>query len=262
MMRNHAARTAFCTTLVLTTLFLGCCINIGNNFRAKAERTEDLTASSAGLTSIDVSTEVGAIRLEACEGDEVQITAEITVKAKTEEEAEALVQDVRIVAEPSGDKLVVKAVKPSDFGRNQLAVDLTISAPARLALHCSTDVGDIRTAGFDGNVTAKTDVGTIECRDLRGETNLHTNVGDVRLDFASDAPAALQASASSNVGNVDFTGPAEISARLEAEVNVGSINTDRPLTVTGKIEKSVRATLGQGEGRIALSTNVGSIRIR
>jgi hypothetical protein len=91
---------------------------------------------------------------------------------------------------------------------------------------------------------------------------VHTNVGDVHLAFASDAPAALQASATSNVGNVDFTGPADISARLDAQVNVGSIDTRRPLTVTGKIEKSVRATLGQGEGKIALSTNVGSITIR
>jgi Toastrack DUF4097 len=262
MARNGLTRIGFAAALVLTTLFVGCCVNIGGNFRAKAERTEELTASAAEITTLDVSTNVGTIKLDAAEADEVRIVAEITVKAKTEEEAEALVQEVRIVAESSGQRLVVKAVKPSGFGRNQLAVNFTITAPANLALQCTTNVGDIHTAGFTERVTAKTDVGTIRCSDLRNQVDLHTNVGDIRAAYASDAPAVLQASASTNVGNVDFTGPDTISATLEAHVNVGSIDTDRPLTVTGKIQKSVRATFGDAEGKIALRTNVGSIKIR
>ena len=262
MMRNHLTKLGFYSALVLTTLFVGCCVNLGGSFRAKAERTEELTASAADVITLDVSTNVGTIDIEPGQTDEVRIEAEITVKAKTEEEAEMLVQEVRIVAEKSGQKLVVKAVKPSGFGRNQLAVDFTITAPPRLALACVTNVGDIRLTGFTDRVTAKTDVGTIRCRDLHGETDLHTNVGDITLEYAAAAPAALRASATTNVGNVEFTGPETISAQLEARVNVGSIDTDRPLTITGKIEKSVRATLGDAEGRISLRTNVGSVKIR
>ena len=262
MARNCAARMGLCTALVLTTLFLGCCVNIGGDFRAKAQRTEELTASAAEMTTLDVSTNVGTIKLDTAESTEVHIVAKITVKAKTEEEAEALVEEVRIVVEPTGQRLVIKAVKPSGFGRNQLAVNYTITAPASLALQCTTDVGDIRIAGFAERVTAKTDVGTIRCTDLRNDVDLHTNVGDVRAAYAPDAPAALRASATTNVGNVDFTGPDDISASVEARVNVGSIDTDRPLTVTGKIGKSLRATLGNAEGNISLRTNVGSIKIR
>jgi hypothetical protein len=192
----------------------------------------------------------------------VQITAEITVKAKTEEEAEALVEEVQIVAEQSGRTLIIKAEKPSHFGRNQLSVDFTITAPAHLALDCTTNVGDIKVAGFRDRVAAKTDVGTIRCTDLRGDANLHTNVGDIQAIYAADAPAALDISATTNVGNVDFTGPTEMSARLAASVNVGSIDTDRPLTITGQIKKSIKATLGNAEGDVTLRTNVGSIRIR
>lgn len=262
MIRNRMARIGFYAALVLTTLFVDGCVNIGGTFKAKAQRAEDLTASAADLTSLDVATNVGTLKLDAAESDEVRISADITVKAKTEEEAEALVEEVRIVAEPSGQKLTVKAVKPSGFGRNQLSVDFTITAPAALALQCTTNVGDIRIAGFDDRVTAKTDVGTIDCTGLRQTTDLHTNVGDIRLACASDAAAALQAKATTNVGNIHFTGPDAISATLEAHVNVGSIDTDRPLTITGKIDKSVRATLGDGEGKISLRTNVGSVKIR
>ena len=261
-MRNYAARAPFHAALVLTTLFVGCCVNIGSDFKAKAQRTEERTASAAEVTTLNVSTNVGTLKLNAAEADEVRIVAEITVKAKTEEEAEALVQEVRIVAEPSGQKLVIKAVKPADFGRNQLAVNFTITAPAHLTLQCNTNVGDIRITGFDDRVTAKTDVGTIRCTDLRNEVDLHTNVGDIQAAYASDAPAVLQASASITGGNVAFTGPDDISARREAHVNVGSIDTDRPLTVTGKVGKSLGAALGSAEGKISLRTNVGSIKIR
>jgi len=261
MVRNRWNRTGLCVALALTTVFLGCCVNIGGEFRAKAHRSEDLTASPADMTALDVSTNVGSITLKAAQTNEVHIAAKITVRAKTEEEAEALVHEIRIEAEPSGDKLVVRAVKPSGFGRNQLSVDFTITAPPALALQCETNVGDIRIDDFDDRVAAKTDVGTIHCHGLRRNVDLHTNVGDIHAAYDPDAPASLRATITTNVGKIALIAPDEVSARLEAGVNVGSIETGRPLMVSGKIEKSIRATLGQGEGKISLRTNVGSIAI-
>ena len=201
---NSAMRICLVSTLVLMTVFLGCCVNMGGNYRAKAQRTEDLTATATDVTMLEVSTEVGTIELEGSDVSQVSITADITVKSKTTEEAEALVEEVEIVAEQSGDRLVVKAVKPSGFGRNQLCVSFTISAPSNLALRCTTNVGDVRISGFGESVVAKTDVGTIRCVDLRSKADLHTNVGDITCSYASDAPAALEAKADTNVGNVDF----------------------------------------------------------
>lgn len=256
------ARISLVGTLVLVTLFVGCCVNVGDDYRAKAQRSEDMTVSAAEVAGLDVRTNVGTITLDSADVGEVRIMAEITVKAKTQEVAEALVEQVRIVAERSGRTLIVKAEKPSGFGRNQLAVDFHITAPARLALDCTTNVGDVRIAGFADRVAAKTDVGTIRCTDLRSDADLRTNVGDIQATYAMDAPAALAVSATTNVGNIDFAGPDRMSARLGASVNVGSIDTERPLTVTGPIKKSIKATIGEAEGNITLRTNVGSIRIR
>jgi len=262
MGQNRTKRVCLATVLVLTMLFLGCCVNIGSDLRAKAERTEELSASLTDVASLVVSTNVGTIRLQSADIIQVAIVAEITVTAKTVEEAESLVEEIRITAEQSGQELRIKAVKPSGFGRNQLNTDLTITAPPHLVLQCITNVGDIRVSGFTERVTAKTDVGMIRCTDLREAADLHTNVGDIKAVYAPDAPPALQVKAATNVGNVDFTGPEHISARLSARVNVGSIDTDRPLTVTGPIKKSIQATLGEAEGQITLHTNVGSIKIR
>ncbi|HPC96198.1 MAG TPA: DUF4097 family beta strand repeat-containing protein [Sedimentisphaerales bacterium] len=256
------ARIGVVGTLAFMALFVGCCVSVEGDYRAKAQRTANLTVPVADVTGLDIRTNVGTIRLESSDVSEVRITAEITVKAKTEEEAQVLVDEVQIVAEQSGRILVIKADKPSNFGRNQLAVDFTIAAPARLALDCTTNVGDIQVTGFSDRVAAKTDVGAIRCTDLRDDADLHTNVGDIHATYAADAPAALNITAATNVGNVDLTGPTEMSARLAASVNVGSIDTDRPLTITGKIQKSIKTTIGNAEGDVTLRTNVGSIRIR
>jgi hypothetical protein len=240
----------------------GCVIHTGS-FKAKFSRSQDLTAPLTGIATVDASTNVGTLRLDAADGPEVQIAAEIKVKAPTEEQAQELAEQVEIVAEPRGETLVIKAVKPAHFGRNELSVDFRITAPGNLALICTTNVGDIHVTGFTQRVKASTDVGTITCTDLRDAIDLHSNVGDVHATYASDAPAAVNATMGANVGNIEFAGPAEISASLAAGANVGSVHTDRPITVTGSLNrKSMSATLGAGAGRINLTTNVGSVRIR
>jgi hypothetical protein len=247
----------------LVALLLGGCVIHTGSFKAEFSRSEDLTVPVTDLNVLDVTTDVGKIQMETTDAAEVHVAAQIKVKARTEEEAQKLAEQVRIVAEPWSRTLTIKAVKPRDFGRNQLSVDFTITAPAALALHCTTNVGDIRIAGFTKRVQASADVGTIICTGLRDEIDLHANVGDLRATYTSDAPAAVTATMETNVGAIEFAGPPEISADVTAKVNVGDINTDRPLTVKGSLAKhSVRATLGKGEGRVNLDTNVGSIRIR
>jgi hypothetical protein len=262
MRRALITKIVLCAAFTFTITSAGCITVVGDSLRGKATRTDNLTAPVESASALRVTTNVGAIRLDAAETAEVRITADITVKAKTDEEAEALLEGVHITAEPSGDTVVVKGEKPSGFGRNQLAVDFTITAPAGLRLDCTTNVGDIRVNSFTRRVEAHTDVGAITCSGLRDSMNLHTNVGDIRAAYSADAPAAMDVRASSNVGNIDFTGPSQISANLTAAANVGDIHTDRPITVSGSLGKSIRASLGAAEGQVDLHTNVGSITIR
>lgn len=262
MKRSSITKIGLCVAFTFTVASAGCITVVGDSLQGKAKRTDQLTTPVGGASALKVSTNVGMIKLDAAETAEVSITADITVKAKTNEHAEELLDGVRITTEPSGDTLVVKAEKPSGFGRNQLNVDFTITAPAGLRLDCTNNVGDIRINGFTGRVETHTDVGSVTCTGLRGGMSLHTNVGDIRVAYAPDAPAALDVSASSNVGNIDFTGPSQISANLTAAANVGDIYTDRPLTISGSLGKSVKASLGAAQGQVDLRTNVGSITIR
>jgi len=49
---------------------------------------------------------------------------------------------------------------------------------------------------------------------------------------------------------------------LNVSSNIGSIKTNKPVTVVGKLSKSIKGTIGSGEGKISLRTNVGSIEIK
>ena len=249
-------------TAMLVSVLVGACQFGGDALKAKFTRSEELTAPVAGITMLDIRTDVGKIHLDAADVAEIRVQAEITVKAATEERAEELAEGVRVVLEPSGETLAIKAVKPTGFGRNQLCVDFTITAPAGLALKCTTNVGEIHTIGFTGHIGISTNVGTIICTGLHGSIDLRADVGDIRAEYAPDAPAAIHVDASTNVGSIELAGPKDISAKLMAEVNVGSIDTDRPLTVIGNLKQSIRASVGSAEGRISLRTNVGSIHIR
>ncbi len=266
MRKALIAKIGLCIALAFTITSAGCIVVVGggqgDHLRGEAKRTDQLTAPAAGLSTLKVASNVGAIKLEAAETTDVRITADITVKARTDEQAEALLEEVHVSAEPSGDKLVIKADKPSGFGHNQLTVDFTIVAPAGLRIDCTTNVGDIRVSDFTSRVEGRTDVGTITCTGLRDGISLHTNVGDIKAAYAADAPAALDVGASTNVGNIDFTGPSQISASLTAASNVGDIHAQRPITVSGSLGKSVKASLGDAEGKVDLRTNVGSITIR
>ncbi len=247
----------------LVTLLLGGCVIHMDSHKAEFSRSEDLTVPATDITTLDVTTNVGKIQVEPAEAAEVRVTAKIKVKAPTEEKAQELAEQVRIVAEPWSRTLTIKAVKPANLGRNQWSVDFTIKAPAALVLNCTTNVGDIRITDFTKRVQASADVGSVTCTGLRDEIDLHANVGDLRATYASDAPAALKATLATDVGSIEFTGPQEISADLTATVSVGDINTNRPLTVKGSLTKhSVRASLGQGEGKVNLKADVGSISIR
>jgi hypothetical protein len=262
MRRASVTKIGLCAALALTIASAGCITIGGDNLRGKAKRTDNLTAPVGAVSALKVTTNIGRIDLDATDDAEVRITADITVRARTDEEAQALLERVRITAEPSGDTFVVKAKEPSGFGHNQLAVDLAITAPPALRLDCTTNVGDVRISDFSRRAEVRTDVGSITCSGLRDSAFLHTNVGYIEVAYSPDAPAALDVNASANIGNIDFTGPSQISANLTAAANVGDIHTHRPLTVSGSLGKSVKASLGDAEGKVDLRANVGSITIR
>lgn len=258
-------RIAICSgpvvSLCLTALICGCCINLGDIFKAKYERSEQTSIDATSATELDIQTDVGSVTVTGTDGNECSITAAITVKARNRERARELAEQVTIEAELSEGKLRIRTTKPHALRKRGLEVDFTVAAPKRLNLVCSTHVGDISVSDISGRIDASANVGRVTCKEVFGEVRIHTNVGTIDVDYAADAPAACNADISTNVGSIEFAPPPEVSAGLSASTNVGSLNTARPLTIVGKVSRSLNGTIGAGEGKIHLKTNVGSIEI-
>jgi hypothetical protein len=247
--------------LCLLILLLDGCINVGDAFKAKYERTESTSVPTADVAELDVETNVGSITVTGADVTDCDITAEITVKAKTKEEARKLAEEVKIEAETSGDKLTIKAKKPAALKKRSLAIDFKITAPKRLKLSCSTHVGTVKVSDIQGPIKANVNVGNIICEQVVADVELESNVGDVKVKYAGSAPGACNAEITTNVGSIRFTGPPELSAQVDASTNVGSIKTAQAITIVGKVGKSIEGKIGSGEGKIRLKTNVGSVEI-
>ena len=253
----------FClvVSLCVLTLFSGCSGDAGSLFKAEYEKTEHVSVPITDVAELYVETAVGSITVTGADVTDCNITAEITVKARTEEKAQKLAEEVKIEHELSGDKLSIKAEKPAALKRRSLVVDFKIIAPKQLKLDCSTHVGTVKVSDINGRIKVSTDVGSIICDLVIAELDLKSNVGSIEVKYADAAPSACNVDIATNVGSIEFAGPPQLSAQVSASTNVGSIETARPITVVGKVGKSIGGTIGSGEGKVRLKTNVGSIEI-
>lgn len=248
--------------LCLLTLLSGCCVNIGDVLKAKYKRTENTYAPVEGTAELYVETDVGSITITGADVTDCNITAEITVKAYTKEKARELAEQVRIEPVRSGDRLTIKARKPDELKSRSLSVAFKIIAPKQLNLNCAAHVGTVKVSDIQGRIEASANVGSVFCTGVVEEVNLESNVGSIEVKYSDAAPAACNAAMTTNVGSIEFTGPPQLSAQLNASTNVGSVKTSKPVTVVGKLGKSIKGTIGSGEGKISLRTNVGSIEIK
>ena len=252
-----------CLLLTATVLAGCCCSGIFDVFKAKYERQVQLSAPIALGQTLDVHTNVGSITVTGGDFTDCSVTAKIMAKAATEEKAQKLAEETQIKLEPAGDKLKVKVEKPSTAGKEAICVSFDITVPRQTALNLRANVGELKVENITETIEAVTNVGKITCKEITGRIDLTTNVGEVKVVYAEDAPAACNVKISTSVGEIDFAGPDNLSAEFHASTTkVGSIETHLPFTVTGKISKSLDGTVGAGEGKVILRTNVGSIKIK
>lgn len=131
-------------------------------------------------------------------------------------------------------------------------------------LDCRTSDGRIRLSDVTAaSLTADSSDGSIAIESLHAETaNVHAIDGAIQIEYTSDAPKALNVTATTSDGSITLVTPPGVSATIDAGTSDGSIQTDLPITIRGKINKSLRGEIGAGEGRIYLRANDGSITIR
>ncbi len=215
-----------------------------------------LTGTLPQQTSLSLVTSDGSVRLARIEG---------AVDAKTSDgsvHVEDIKGDTRL--KTSDGRIECARVEAGTLdvhtsdGSIKLEMVGTTSTAARTS-DGSITLSDVRADSLD----LHTSDGTIRCRELVAQRlNCRTSDGSVHIEYAADAPNVIDATVTTSDGSITFAAPPNLSAQVETSTDDGSLNLHLPITAQGKVGKSLRGTVGAGEGRVTLKTDDGSITIK
>ncbi|MBN1392276.1 MAG: DUF4097 family beta strand repeat protein [Sedimentisphaerales bacterium] len=255
---KDAASLLLCSLLIYVPV-AGCC---DDNGKVKFKKTERLSAPLALGQTLYLHNNVGEIVVTGDDVSDCNVTAVITAKAETKEQAEKLAGQVSVKLEPAGDKLYIRVEAPDNKPKCSIVIDFNITVPKQTALQLETNVGEIKIADITQKIKAEANVGRVSCKEISGSLDIHTNVGEVNVIYSKTAPAACSANVKTDIGEIDFTAPPNLSAQVNLSANLGSIQTDLPLIVKGALNQKSSGTVGKGEGSVILKTNIGAVKIK
>lgn len=129
------------------------------------------------------------------------------------------------------------------------------------AVRGSSGNGTVLVDGARGPVSASSGNGRVSVTTASGPVNASTGNGRVEVAIASRAAGDMEFS--SGNGSITVTLPADFAARVEASTGNGGFHTDFPMQVQGRMSNHrVSGSIGQGGGRMTLSTGNGAITLR
>jgi hypothetical protein len=245
---NSQQRTRIWTGVAcLSVLWTGCCIHIGGISQVKVQRQDSLSSAMAPGSSLAVRTDFGSITVSGTDADECRVTAEVTAHAPTQEEAQQILDKVKVVLEPTAGGLSLWVDKPSLGGNRSVGASFTVTVPRKTALDCHTSFGSITLEDISGEVKAHTSFASVTASRITGPLRLTTSHGTIRCDqITSDSVFA-----ESSFGNIDLTsttpeagGTGPDRGSVEAKTSFGSITCHQLVA-----------------GKVLARTSFGSVRI-
>ncbi len=202
----------------LSMVWVGCCVHINGGSQAKAERQDSLSSAMEPGSRLTVRTDFGSITVNGADDTrECRVTAQVTANAPTQEEAQQILDKVRVVLEPVSGGLSLHVDKPPLGGNRSVGASFTVTAPRSTALDCQTSFGSIHVQDISAEVKAHTSFASVSADRVTGPLRLTTSYGQIRGDqIASDRLVA-----DSSFGNIDMTfAPPDATSAAEKFVDV------------------------------------------
>jgi DUF4097 and DUF4098 domain-containing protein YvlB len=221
----------------LLIIISGCDFQIGGWWQAKYEKTIQRQAPLSPGSKLYVETSSGSITITGGDVTECSVIAEICGRAPTEEEAQLLVEQVKIELETLGNTLTVKAEKPPRKNKRSVSISYDITIPKQTDIECSSSYGSIELANIHGETNGKTSSGTIEAKNIEGPANLITSYGSVNCRNITGDNISVKSGSGSITAEI-------IKGSAQLTTSYGSINC-----------------MDFSDGDIKLKTSSGKIRI-
>jgi hypothetical protein len=198
----------------------------------------------------------GGISVRGWDRNEISVRAKVTANAATQQEADALAADVRVLA--NGGRIHSEGRRVDEGG---WSVSFEVTVPAALGLDLSTVNGGISVSGVHSQIEFKTTNGGITLTNVNGEVRGRTNNGGVRVQLSGDTWQGQGLDVQTHNGGVQLAVPDGYSAHLEMGTTNGGFSSRIPLTVQGEIGKQLSVDIGRGGAPIKLTTVNGGVSI-
>lgn len=153
------------------------CVILCNTTLFAAVSTKDYQKSfeKGGINELVISNRYGKIEIEQTESDKIDVSAIISVSAKTESKADEIMEFIKIEDAQSGNYLNIETKFMKDMAFKQLlsgielAINYKISIPKGVKLRIINTNGDVILGDFAGEINADIRSGNFKAEDLKGE---------------------------------------------------------------------------------------------
>ena len=212
----------------------------GDQVKRTVERTARLTVP-AGAKRLTLRQPRGPVTVEAIDGSDIEVTAELVIGGIDEADVARQEKAVRLTLEAQGEQVAL-TMAVDDNGRRP-RYELRVKVPRALALQVeggrgrveATGVAGLQLAGYRGDVRTEALTGPVtgELREGRAEfgPGAAVTLELQQVLLRADAPASMSLTAERGVIDVvDAAGPIEIKqdyARMDIRGSGG------PITITG-----------------------------
>ena len=206
--------------------------------------------------SVD-ATPNGGISVRGWDRADIQVRARVTANADTQQEADAIAADVRVLTD--GGRIRSEG-RPSG-SRGGWSVSFEVMAPAQHGLTLRTKNGGIAVKGVHADIDMETNNGGIALSDVNGEVRGRTTNGGVQVDLSGDGWLGPGLDVQTHNGGIRLSVPDGYSAHLEAGTSNGGVRCDFPITVQGTVDRNFSLDLGRGGVPLKIRTVNGGVSI-
>jgi len=266
MRQNERIRVAVRAAVVLAvTAGLSACdvlVNTVHGGRAQAQqtwtRTYTLTGSDTGVEIVNVN---GSVEVEAVDGNSLEITAALSARGATEEDAKRVLAKVEMAEQADASRVRVQAKYPRELGRHGIEVNYTIRAPRAAKIAIENVNGQLKLTGAFAGAKVETTNGSVHGEGLGGGVVATTTNGEIKIRMASLGADGV--SLETTNGTIDLRLPSDAKATLSARcVNGGIKVADLPFEKSGEgSRRKLDGTINGGGAALRLETVNGSIRV-
>ena len=227
-----------------------------------ATATESKDYALEGVTSLQVQSDAGNVRVTGGDVDKVTIEAQKTAWGSNDADANATLKTLKYTVKKQGDALVVEY----ELNQNQVAknrvdtIDFVIKVPQQLQVDVKVQFGEIELSGTEGDASLDSSFGDITVENVKGALKVTTQSGKVTTKSIN--AASQEISLQSGFGNLVLEKISSGNLKVESESGALTLDDVRASSDLELFTKFGEVSFEKGSaGKLTITTESGKVQL-